>query len=129
MSDAKFELPFQFVNALRHARNRFEKHPHWKRLEGTPWENDASVIGADLMSDVARAYEAHLALLESVLAEAGEALEPFRKEAKEWADRTDLANDYEIIDRESCAVMFSLGDLRRAASVSNQIAGMKENGK
>lgn len=40
-----------FVAALAEAKRRFMAHPWWKRLEGTPWENDAPVLAAELARD------------------------------------------------------------------------------
>lgn len=40
-----------FVVALAEAKKRFMAHPWWRRLEGTPWENDAPVIAAELARD------------------------------------------------------------------------------
>ena len=42
-----------FVTALKIAQERFQKHPLWKMLDGTPWANDAPVIAAELMCRVA----------------------------------------------------------------------------
>lgn len=44
-----------FVMALKLAKEKFHSHPHWRRLEGTPWENDAPVIAATLMTNAQRA--------------------------------------------------------------------------
>lgn len=41
--------PLDFVNALDETKKRFQAHPHWKMLDGTPWANDAPVITAELM--------------------------------------------------------------------------------
>lgn len=49
-----------FVHALKIATTRFKDHPHWSRLEGTPWENDAPVIAADLMCSLLRDLTARL---------------------------------------------------------------------
>ena len=49
-----------FVHALQTATARFKDHPHWRRLEGTPWENDAPVIAADLMCAILRDLRARL---------------------------------------------------------------------
>jgi len=74
-----------------------------------------------------------IALLESVLAEAGEALEPFKDEAAKWVDRLpdDQPMSVSIMSKatEPGDMVFEhipLRAFRRAASVSNQIAGMKE---
>jgi len=40
---------FTFTDALRIAQARYAAHPFWKRLIGTPWENDAPVIAAEFM--------------------------------------------------------------------------------
>lgn len=38
-----------FTDALSVATARFASHPMWKRLEGTPWQNDAPAIAAELI--------------------------------------------------------------------------------
>lgn len=38
-----------FTLARQVAVERFKGHPMWKRLLGTPWENDAPTIAAELM--------------------------------------------------------------------------------
>ena len=50
--------PLNFVNALNETKKRFRAHPNWRMLDGTPWENDAPVITAELMRlPYARALE------------------------------------------------------------------------
>ena len=44
-----------FVSLLADAKERFRAHPLWARLDGTPWENDAPVIAAELARDAVRA--------------------------------------------------------------------------
>lgn len=48
---------FTFTDALAAAKARYEAHPMWKRLDGTPWANDAPVIAAELMIKSARTCE------------------------------------------------------------------------
>lgn len=43
-----------FTEVLQIAKARYQKNPNWKRLEGTPWENDAPVIAAELMCRMKR---------------------------------------------------------------------------
>lgn len=122
--DEKVSLPFMFVDALRHASKRFRKHPHWKRLEGTPWENDAAVIGADLMSDVARAYEARITELESLLAEAREVVKPFAFEGEiDDANGSYAITNFPGEDPDIYPVLLYVGasDLRRAAALSTKL--------
>lgn len=47
-----------FTEALKDAQERYKASPIWKKLEGTPWENDAPVIAAELML---KAYKAGFA--------------------------------------------------------------------
>lgn len=49
MRAALAAISIDFTSALKIARERFEKNPNWKRLDGTPWMNDAPVIAAELM--------------------------------------------------------------------------------
>ena len=42
-------MSMDYAEALAIARQRFRDHPYWSRLEGTPWENDAPAIAAQLM--------------------------------------------------------------------------------
>lgn len=46
------ETPVNFHTALERAKTYYRSSRHWKMLEGTPWENDAAVLAADLMMDV-----------------------------------------------------------------------------
>lgn len=43
-----------FTSALAVANARFRQNPNWRKLEHTPWENDAPVIAATLMCEVLR---------------------------------------------------------------------------
>lgn len=52
----KFAEPVEidFTSALAIANVRFRQNPNWRKLEHTPWENDAPVIAATLMCEVLR---------------------------------------------------------------------------
>ena len=54
-------IPMDFTQALRRARERFATNPNWDRLDGTPWENDAPCIAAQLMCEVVRSTTAQMA--------------------------------------------------------------------
>jgi hypothetical protein len=53
-----------FTSVLKETRAQYEAHPHWKRLVGTPWENDAAVIAADM---ACRLVRKHLSVFTSAL--------------------------------------------------------------
>ena len=57
-----------FTNARQLAVNRFKASPIWKKLEGTPWENDAPTIAAELMC----MYAAECRVVSSLMAGEGE---------------------------------------------------------
>ena len=70
MSDAlptREEIGSNFVDALRVAQEKFAAHPLWTRLDGTPWQNDAPVIAAKLMCEIADALFARLRLVREQL--------------------------------------------------------------
>ena len=57
-----------FTIARQVAVNRFNASPIWKKLKGTPWENDAPTIAAELMC----MYAAECRVVSSLMAGEGE---------------------------------------------------------
>jgi len=66
--------PLTFIDALDQTQIRYRAHPHFKKLEGTPWENDAAVIAADMMVNAVKDHLSRIQELEDhvkALREAG----------------------------------------------------------
>jgi len=56
--------PLTFIDALDQTQIRYRAHPHFKKLEGTPWENDAAVIAADMMVNAVKDHLSRIQELE-----------------------------------------------------------------
>jgi len=54
IADVLTSEPMNFTDALGIANARYRQNPNWRKLAHTPWENDAPVIAATLMCEVAR---------------------------------------------------------------------------
>lgn len=63
-----------FIHWLKIADERIRKHPHWRKIDGTPWANDAATIAATL---AAEAEQAALSALQAEVERLREALRPF----------------------------------------------------
>lgn len=62
------DRPLDVVLAQQYAKEAFERHTSWKYADGTPLSNDAIVIAADLMMQVAVSARSKIRELESRLA-------------------------------------------------------------
>jgi len=107
-----------FIHWLKIADERIRKHPHWRKIDGTPWANDAATIAATL------AAEAEQAALSALQAEVREVTGPFAKAAvvstdQEWQDQTYLS----VNDSGYVELPCTVGDLRRASALHEKMEG------
>lgn len=83
-----------FTDALEKAKARFARNPNWKKLDGTPWRNDAPVIAAELMCTAVADLQRFKDFVHRRLDSAGIPTHPDGPHSKEGCrigDRLDIA--------------------------------------